>query len=70
MQINLVGTKKVLPRFELGLPDSESGALAVTPQVLTPKAGICGVLTLDSATQTHATYRGRTCDLEVNSLTL
>ena len=24
--------KKVLPRFELGLPDSESGVLTVTPQ--------------------------------------
>ena len=24
--------KKVLPRFELGLPDSESGVITVTPQ--------------------------------------
>ena len=26
--------KKVLPRFELGLPDSESGVITVTPQDL------------------------------------
>ena len=26
------GAAKVLPRFELGLPDSESGVLTVTPQ--------------------------------------
>ena len=25
-------SQKVLPRFELGLPDSESGVLTVTPQ--------------------------------------